>query len=183
VLLRKKAEGAAIRLEAAGYMAAAHKPYLAQVQRVLERAGLSQHFTYHGEVDRQAKVRFLHEIDVLSMPATYDEPKGFPLLEAMACGVPVVQPRRGAFVEIVEKTGGGLLVAPDKPDDLADALHRLWSDRELRRRLGRQGREGVSRHYTIEAAAQKLAAVYEAVVLEASGPGARSARLENARES
>jgi glycosyltransferase involved in cell wall biosynthesis len=183
VLLRKRAEGAAIRLEAAGYMAAAHKPYLAQVQRVLERAGLSQHFTYHGEVDRQAKVRFLHEIDVLSMPATYDEPKGFPLLEAMACGVPVVQPRRGAFVEIVEKTGGGLLVAPDKPDDLADALHRLWSDRELRRRLGRQGREGVSRHYTIEAAAQKLAAVYEAVVLEASGPGARSARLENARES
>ena len=178
VLLRKKAEGTAIRLEAAGYMAAGHKPYLAQVQRVLERAGVSQHFTYHGEVDRRGKVRFLHEVDVLSMPATYDEPKGFPLLEAMACGVPVVQPRRGAFVEIVEKTEGGLLVAPDDPEDLAEALHRLWSDRELRQRLGRQGREGVRRHYTIESAAQKLIAVYEGVVLESSGVGARGARLE-----
>ena len=46
----------------------------------------------------------------MSVPATYDEPKGVSLLEAMACGVPVVQPRRGAFTEIVEKTGGGLLV-------------------------------------------------------------------------
>ena len=45
------------------------------------------------------------------MPATYAEPKGLSLLEAMANGVPVVQPRRGAFPEIVERTGGGLLVA------------------------------------------------------------------------
>jgi glycosyltransferase involved in cell wall biosynthesis len=182
VLLRKKAEGAAIRLEAAGYMAAGHRSYLAQVRRTLQRAGVSQHFTYHGEVDRSGKVRFLHEVDVLSMPATYDEPKGFPLLEAMACGVPVVEPRRGAFVEIIEKTEGGLLVAPDNPADLAAALHRLWSDRELRQRLGRQGREGVRRHYTIESAAQKLIGVYEEVVRESSGVGARSARLEQARE-
>ena len=178
VLLKRKAEGAPIRLEAAGYMAAGHKPYLAQVQRTLERAGVSQHFAYHGEVDRPGKVRFLQEVDVLSMPATYDEPKGFPLLEAMACGVPVVQPRRGAFVEIVEKTEGGLLVAPDDPEDLAAALHRLWNDRELRQRLGRQGREGVRRHYTIESAAQKLISVYEGVALGSSGIEASGARRE-----
>ena len=39
----------------------------------------------------------------MSVPATYDEPKGIFLLEAMAIGVPVVQPRRGAFPEIVER--------------------------------------------------------------------------------
>ncbi len=61
------------------------------------------------------KLAFLRSIDVLSVPATYDEPKGVFLLEAMASGVPVVQPRRGAFTEVVEKTGGGLLVAPDDP--------------------------------------------------------------------
>ena len=43
------------------------------------------------------------------------------LLEAMAAGVPVVQPRRGAFTEIVEQTGGGLLVRPDNEDALAEA--------------------------------------------------------------
>ena len=79
------------------------------------------------------------------MPATYDEPKGVFLLEAMASGVPVVQPRRGAFTEIVEKTGGGLLVAPDDPAALADGLYELWKDRARADALGARGFAGVRR--------------------------------------
>jgi glycosyltransferase involved in cell wall biosynthesis len=163
IRLRRKAGAARMRLEAAGYMAAAHKPYLAGVQRTLEQAGLLGDFTYHGEVDRRGKVGFLRGIDVMSMPATYDEPKGFTLLEAMASGVPVVEPRRGALAEIVDRTGGGLLVAPDDPDALADGLCRIWSDRSLGDALGRRGREGVRRHYTIESSTDALIRVYEDV--------------------
>ena len=54
------------------------------------------------------------------------------LLEAMAVGVPVVQPRRGAFIEMIERTGGGMLVDPDSADALADGLHALWQDRTKR---------------------------------------------------
>ena len=149
-----------MRLEAAGYLARAHMPYLAGVERTLEHAGLQGEFRYHGEVDRAGKVRFLHGLDVMSMPATYDEPKGFTLLEAMASGVPVVEPRRGALEEIVERTGGGLLVPPDDPDALADALCRMCSDRQLREELGRRGRAGVRQHYTIEESAR----IYEDVI-------------------
>ena len=78
-------------------------------------------FTYRGELDRLEKVRFLARADVFSMPAPYKEPKGFTILEAMAAGVPVVQPAHGAFTEMVQKTGGGLLV---KPDDAARARRR-----------------------------------------------------------
>jgi glycosyltransferase involved in cell wall biosynthesis len=158
--LRRRTGSARMRLEAAGYLAAAHKAYLADVRRMLERAGLQNDFAYHGEVDRAGKVRFLHGLDVMSMPATYDEPKGFTLLEAMASGVPIVQPRRGAFVEIIDRTGGGLLVAPDDPDTLADGLCRMWSDQSLRDELGRRGRTGVRAHYTIERSTQ----IYEAVI-------------------
>jgi glycosyltransferase involved in cell wall biosynthesis len=160
--LRRRTGDARVRLEAAGYLAAANKQYLTDVQRSLDRAGLLKDFTYHGAVDRAQKVDFVRGLDVLSMPATYDEPKGMPLLEAMACGVPVVQPRRGAFVEIVEKTGGGLLVEPDNPDSLADGLYRLWQDRALREQLGRRGYAGVREHYTIEQSVKKLIQVYEA---------------------
>src|SRR5215213_3996814 len=138
VRLRRKTASTKMRLEAAGYMAAAHKPYLAAAQRTLAQAGLQHEFTYRGEVDRRGKVEFLHSLDVMSMPATYDEPKGFTLLEAMASGVPIVEPRRGALEEIVERTGGGLLVTADDPDALADGLCRLWSDRSLREQLGRR---------------------------------------------
>jgi glycosyltransferase involved in cell wall biosynthesis len=160
VRLRRKTASAKMRLEAAGYMAGAHKPYLAAAQRTLEQAGLQHEFTYRGEVDRRGKVQFLHSLDVMSMPATYDEPKGFTLLEAMASGVPIVEPRRGALEEIVERTGGGLLVRPDDPDALADTLCRVWSDQSLREQLGRRGQEGVRQHYTIEGSTK----IYEDVM-------------------
>src|SRR5206468_9551642 len=119
------------------------------VRRSLDKAGLGDEFTYRGAVDRDGKLAFLRSLDVLSVPATYDEPKGVFLLEAMASGVPVVQPRRGAFTEIVEKTGGGLLVAPDDPEALAGGIYALWHDRPLTDRLARQGFDGVRTHYSI----------------------------------
>ena len=88
----------------------------------------------------------------------------------MAAGVPVVQPRRGAFTEIVERTGGGTLVAPDDPAALADGLHALWKDRELTRRLGRQGFAGVREHYSVERSTDRLLSVYEGICsLRSSG--------------
>jgi glycosyltransferase involved in cell wall biosynthesis len=88
------------RLMAAGYLPPEHKPYLERISESLRAAGLSDEFVYRGAVDRAKKVQFFHEIDVLSVPSPYREPKGLYLLEAMACGVPVVQPDHGAFPEI-----------------------------------------------------------------------------------
>jgi glycosyltransferase involved in cell wall biosynthesis len=167
VRFRRRIGAARVRLEAAGYLAPAHEAYLTDVRRVLQQAGLADEFSYRGALDRAGKLAFLRGLDVLSVPATYDEPKGMFLLEAMASGVPVVQPRRGGFVEIVEKTGGGLLVdppGPDSPDSLADALHRLWSDRGMVRTLSARAFEGVRAHYTIEQSASRLLEVYTALL-------------------
>jgi glycosyltransferase involved in cell wall biosynthesis len=182
-LFRRREPKAAVRLEAAGYLAAAHRPYLAEVMREFERAGLSGEFTYHGAVDREEKIAFLQSIDVLSVPATYDEPKGMFLLEAMASGVPVVQPRRGAFVEIVESTGGGLLVKPDDPEALAEGLHAMWRDRAAAAETGRRGAEQMRTRYTIQQSAARLLEVY-ADVLEmksATVSGKKGKRGKTAR--
>ncbi|HET9215374.1 MAG TPA: glycosyltransferase family 4 protein [Terriglobia bacterium] len=157
--------GPEARLEAAGYASPAHKPYLDTVKDILKRAGLQDEFTYHGVVDREGKLAFLRSLDVLSVPATYDEPKGMFLLEAMACGVPVVQPRRGAFIEIVERTGGGLLVAPDNIDGgLAGTFQLLCGSPETALTLGENGFKKVRVHYSIEVATARLLDVYEAIV-------------------
>jgi glycosyltransferase involved in cell wall biosynthesis len=161
VELRRRTGDAPIRLDAAGYLSRAHEPYLEEVRARLDKAGLKGEFTYHGAVDRSGKLAFLRSIDVLSVPATYDEPKGVFLLEAMASGVPVVQPRRGAFTEMVEKTGGGLLVAPDQVGALAEGLHTLWRDRSLTEKLSERAFVGVREHYSIAHATDRLVEAYE----------------------
>ena len=166
VAFRRRAARADARLEVAGYMAPSQSGYLDAARAILAAAGYGAEFRYHGAVDRQGKLAFLRELDVLSVPATYDEPKGMFLLEAMASGVPVVQPRRGAFTEVVEKTGGGLLVAPDDTASLADGLHALWSDRARARALGRQAFDGVRAHYSIQQSAARLLEVYRATIGE-----------------
>jgi len=161
--LRARTPGAKMRLEAAGYMNGAQASYLDGIKRNLAKAGLADEFMYHGAVDRDGKLAFLQTLDVLSVPTPYDEPKGTFLLEAMGQGVPVVQPRRGAFTEIVEKTGGGVLVPPDDPKALAVALHGLWQDRPLLDRLGQRGFAGVREHYSIQHSTDRLLGVYESL--------------------
>jgi glycosyltransferase involved in cell wall biosynthesis len=159
-------DAARVRLEVAGYLSREHESYLADVKRGLDEAGLGDEFTYHGAVDRNGKLAFLRTLDVLSVPAPYDEPKGVFLLEAMASGVPVVQPRRGSFTEMVEKTGGGLLVAPDDPAALADGLYALWKDRDRARALGDRAYNGVRAHYSIQRSADAQLAVYEDLIAQ-----------------
>jgi glycosyltransferase involved in cell wall biosynthesis len=161
VILRTQRGVTGTRLEAAGYMAADHRAYLEASMRELAGAGLEGEFHYHGVLDRAQKVAFLQQLDVLSVPTPYREPKGLFLLEAMACGVPAVQPRHGAFPEILARTGGGVLVEPDNAEALADGLHALYRDRPRLDALGRAAAEGVRRHYDVARMADAALAVYE----------------------
>lgn len=163
-MLRTSGELQNARLEAAGYMAPEHRQYLADIEKKIAAAGLSDEFHYRGVLKRDQKIAFLRQLDVLSVPATYDEPKGMFLLEAMACGVPVVQPRRGAFTEIVERTGGGLLVEKDDPRSLGEGIVRINNEPELGLRLGQTGAQNVREHYSVTQMADRALAVYEELV-------------------
>ncbi len=149
------------RLEVAGYLAADQQGYLKNAERLLINAGFGDEFQYRGLLDRAQKIDFLRHLDVLSVPTVYVEPKGLFLLEAMACGVPVVQPRHGAFPEMLEKTGGGVLVDPGDSQSLAEGLYRLWKHPALRVELGQNGFDGVREHYSVGRSADRMLEVYE----------------------
>ena len=148
------------RLRVSGWLGENQRPYLDDVRRKLAEAGLAERFEYVESPDHASKVRFLQGIDVLSVPTTYREPKGLYVLEALANGVPVVQPRHGSFTELVEATGGGLLVNPDDPRDLAASLGRLLQDAAHREELGRKGKEAVHRRFHAAAMAEETVTVY-----------------------
>jgi glycosyltransferase involved in cell wall biosynthesis len=151
------------RLEAAGYLAPEHADYLKAVEQQMSEWGLAGEFSYRGSPEREGKIEFLRRVDLFSLPATYDEPKGLSVLEAMAAGVPAVLPRRGSFTEVVERTGGGLLVEPDSAEALAEGIYRLWKESERAADMGRAGARGVREHYSVARMAERALEVYEEV--------------------
>lgn len=142
-------------LRAAGYLPPEHTSYL----KSLQQHGLK----YEGSPDRLGKIAFLQSIDVFSMPSPYADPKGLSLLEAMANGAPVVQPSRGAFPEIVGKTGGGVLFDPNEPKVLAATLDELARDRDRLRQLSAKAATGVRERYSLEHMAKRTAEIYQSV--------------------
>ena len=161
--LREAAGAEPSRLVAAGYLPPEHRPYLDEIRRKMREWGLEREFEYRGEVDRAEKTAFLQSLDLFSVPTTYAEPKGLFLLEAFANGVPVVQPRRGAFPEMVEKTGGGLIVEADDPRALAAGYLALWRDPDRAAALGRAGAAGVREHYDVGRMAEAAEGAYAAL--------------------
>jgi glycosyltransferase involved in cell wall biosynthesis len=158
--LAERAGSAGVRLKIAGWLGQRDRPYLAECLKRARRAGLENRIEYVGEVDRAQKIDFLRSVDVLSVPTVYREPKGLYVLEALANGVPVVQPRHGAFPELIEATGGGLLVEPESADALAAGLEQLMNDPEKRRALGRAGKKVVHDTFSDTAMAQATLELY-----------------------
>jgi len=159
-LLVQRMKKEKIRLEAAGFLGPRDRPYLDRIINQVNSSGWASQFRFWGEVDRKQKLEFLSSMDILSVPTVYQDAKGLFVLEALANGVPVVQPAHGSFPELIQKTGGGKLVQPNSAAALADALQQLVEDPKQRERLGRQGHSEVCNSFNNEVLAERMLSVY-----------------------
>lgn len=135
-----------------------------RVAATIERLGLSDIVTTVSGVSDEELARLYGEAQVAIVPSLYE---GFslPAIEAMSCGVPVVATTGGALPEVVGTNGEcGLLVEPNNPDALVDAIRTLLDDPTLRARLGTNGRQRVIEHFTWQVTARGTAACYDAVL-------------------
>ena len=149
-----------VRLRVAGAMLREDR---ALVDQLRKRLGDRAEFTPN--IARADKLAFLQSLSVLSVPATYGESFGLYILEALAAGVPVVQPRHGPFPEVLDATGGGALCEPDDAASLAAALERMLVDQEHAQELATHGRHRVLEHFT----AERMAREFEGVCRMATG--------------
>lgn len=153
-------------LHVAGYLPPERKPYLEEQRRKLQ-AGPGD-MVYEGTPDWEGKMKFLQDVDILVMPSTFDEPKGLPALEAMANAVPVIAPRRGAFPEMIEATGGGVLFEPDNVESLAAAMLDCVRNWDATMAMGRRGWESVHAGWTLPHMAAHTEEVFRAVAAQRS---------------
>ncbi|MFT4513318.1 MAG: glycosyltransferase involved in cell wall biosynthesis [Planctomycetota bacterium] len=164
LILKQRGSVDGLRLRVAGVQLAEDQSYVRELQQRIASNGFADDAEFRPNIDRAEKVAFLHTLTALSVPARYQESFGLYLLEAMAAGVPVVQPRHAAFPEIVEATRGGVLCEPDDPDALANALESVLTDEILAQTLGQQGRMAVRERFTAEHMAQQVAEICERLV-------------------
>lgn len=151
-----------VRLRIAGSKTPGDEPFVKKMTEKLKSAGLLPQVEFLPNLSRQKKIEFLQSLDVLSVPAEYGESFGLYVLEALACGVPVVQPRHAAFPELLEATGGGILYAPGRVDELAEGIYSLLKDPRRRAALGAAGRASVLARFTQEQMARDVIGVVQA---------------------
>lgn len=128
------------------------------------RLGLADRARFVGGVPHEQLAPYYAAADVVVLPSFPPESFGMVLIEAMACGVPVVAHNIPGVRSVVRHGETGLLVAPGQTDDLASAIGALVADAPLREAMGARGRADVVERFTWPAIARRLVSLYEQVV-------------------
>ena len=161
--LRQRATAPNLRLLVGGGCGPSDEPFVNAQKTKLRRAGLEQDTQFHRNVTRAGKLDFLRSLSVFSVPANYGEAFGLYVIEALAAGVPVVQPRHAAFPEIIEATEGGLICDPADAKALANGIETLLRDPILRGSFADKGRKAAVREFGIDTFANRLIQEFEKV--------------------
>jgi len=170
LLLKKRDRVKNLKLRIGGSCGPADQIVVKELRGRLEKAGVAGDVDFVPNPSRAAKLDFLRTLSVFSVPAIYSEPFGLYLIESLASGVPIVQPARCAFPEIVQATGGGLLCDPHDLNSLADALELLLLDPVRARALGEAGRKAVVAQFNAETMALQIAALCAEAIRYFSNP-------------
>ena len=144
------------RLKIGGTQTDADRAFVNDLTGRLGQAGIANAVKFLPNLTHAEKQQFLRGLTVLSVPTRTGEAFGLFVIESLASGVPVAQPNNGAFPELIEFTGGGVLYAQGDASSLADALERLLLDPAHAAELGRCGREIVNSRFTSDAMARSF---------------------------
>lgn len=164
IRLRQRPDLNNVELVIAGWRGQRHEPYVQEQLQKLATAGLSNAVQLFGTVDRATKLHMLSQLQLFSVPTTFHEPKGLYVLEALAAGIPVVQPAHGVFPELIAATQGGILFPPGDSAALADACAQLLLDPSLRRQIAERGRQAVLQNHSARVTATQTLAVLQSLV-------------------
>ncbi|HAH24170.1 MAG TPA: hypothetical protein DCL77_10510 [Prolixibacteraceae bacterium] len=163
ILLRKDPKFASVKLKITGGKTGDDLHFIKEQKNKISKAGLEKDVFWVEEFEGEERQKFFDSVRLISVPVLIGEAFGLYQLEAIASGIPMVQPALGAFPEVIQACGGGIIYSSNEPRQLADALASLIFNDEKLQELSLAGLVGVKEHFDIHAQAKKMVAVYEGV--------------------
>jgi glycosyltransferase involved in cell wall biosynthesis len=164
ILLKKEVRFKTLRLHATGGMTADDKPFLREQMAKFEKAGIAQDVEILNPYENVVLDDFFSLVSVLSVPVLKGEAFGLYQLEALASGVPLVQPALGAFPEIISATGGGVTYEPNTPEALAARLAEVLTNPLRLEEMSRTGRRSVEEKFDCRKLTGEMLKVYGSVI-------------------
>ena len=163
ILLKQRPGMESVKLILTGGSTGDDHTFLKGIKHKIEMAGLSHDVEFHKDFENEGRHEFFSKVALVSVPVLEGEAFGMYLLESMASGVPVVQPKLGAFPEIIGLSKGGVVYDPNEPAELANTLEDLYVNRGKLKDLSQAAREGIIKHFSIHDQASRMMKFYEQV--------------------
>jgi glycosyltransferase involved in cell wall biosynthesis len=165
IQMKKDRKYADLKLSLIGGYTGDDKPFVKKMVKKLTAEGIIDDVKIYDNFDIEHRLEFLKSLSLLSVPVLEGEAFGAYQVEALASGVPIVQPNLGGYPEFIENTGGGILYEPNDPEHLAQALSSMLDDPDRIREMGKNGREVVMERYSMQNMANSILEVYKKVVV------------------
>lgn len=163
IKLKKESRFKDLKLHLTGGYSSDDKSYVNAQMKKMAQNGFEGDVQIFKDFKKDSRVQFLKSLTLLSVPVPSGEAFGAYQVEALAAGVPVVQPNVGCYPEFVEATNGGILYEPNTSDQLAGSIASLLEDTEKVRRLADQGHRVVMERFSMDAMAKNMARIYDYV--------------------
>lgn len=141
-------------------------PYLQSLKRLSVKLNISNNVIFTGQVPQQKLPKYYNLADVFVFPTLRVEAIGLVLLEAMACGKPVVASKIGGVLSVIEHGKDGILVEPGDPDGLKNAILKLLDDENLRKKLGSVARKKIVKSFSVNYMVNRTINLYQELVEE-----------------
>jgi glycosyltransferase involved in cell wall biosynthesis len=164
ILLKQNQEFDAVKLKITGGKTGDDEHFIKEQKQKISKARLEDSVFWVEEFEGDERQKFFDSVRLISVPVLNGEAFGLYMLEAMASGIPMLQPALGAFPEVIKASGGGLIYSENNPVHLAEALASLILNDEKLQELSDAGIAGVKEHFDIHAQARKMVAIYDGVL-------------------
>ncbi len=164
ILLNEEAQTKGIQAHFFGGYMGEYQTVLRSMHKKIKKHKLSDQLLFFDQLTDVEKQKFFDGVTAIASPSKREEAFGTHLTESLAQGIPIIVPKHGAYTEIIQQTGAGILYEPNDPKKLAEAIKQMLDDKEAFAQYEKNCITSVSQHLDLKIQTEQVIGVYQKAI-------------------